>query len=366
MINTAPQQNTSYFIGCDMHRKYSVFACVRENGEPVFVERVNNDYDEMRTFLLSIPPASVIGIEASGGWYWLVDLIEDLGHIPVLLDPLHTRRLLVRVVKTDRHDALGIAKLLASNMHYCVNFLSKHERNLRELTRSRIFLVRKCSSLKNRVHSILRNYNIKISASDAFSKKGFEEINSSLHLLPTHARTSLLSLLHLIQHFQSQIKSLTNSIKNQLNQSPQLQLLQSIPGIGDVLAATILFEIGHISRFPSARHFVSYSGLVPLVSSSGGKVKFSKSRFKPSNLYLRWAFIEAANAIVRWKELYSSWKPMIKYSRLRKSKGHGTAAIALAHHLARSCFFVLSKNQPYDINRFSSHNHNPRGASPRS
>jgi hypothetical protein len=75
-----------------------------------------------------------------------------------------------------------------------------------------------------------------------------------------------------------------------------MQLLKSLPGVGDILAILIDREVGTISRFPSASQFSSYCGTTPRVSSSGGKTHYGKMRTE-SNQYLKWAFIEAANAV---------------------------------------------------------------------
>jgi hypothetical protein len=116
----------------------------------------------------------------------------------------------------------------------------------------------------------------------------------------------------------------------------------------DLLAIVIEREIGTIDRFPSAQQFSSYAGTTPRVSSSGGKTRYGKMRTE-SNQYLKWAFIEAANAISGhhaqkdWADRHCSRL----YLRVRSRKGSSVAIGAVARHLDESAFWVLKKNEPY-------------------
>ena len=88
-------------------------------------------------------------------------------------------------------------------------------------------------------------------------------------------------------------------------------LMRSVPGVGDVLAALILAEVGDIRRFPSARHFKSYCGLAPRVRESGGKARLGRCR--RSNPYLRWAFYQAAVVAIRYdSELKAFYERLVK------------------------------------------------------
>jgi transposase len=127
-----------------------------------------------------------------------------------------------------------------------------------------------------------------------------------------------------------------------------MQLLKTLPGVGDILAILIEREIGDIARFPCAPQFSSYCGTTPRVSSSGGKTHYGKMRSE-SNHYLKWAFIEAANAVSAhhaqrgWTTRHVSKL----YLRIRSRKGSSVAIGAVARHLAESTFWILSKNEPY-------------------
>ena len=107
-------------------------------------------------------------------------------------------------------------------------------------------------------------------------------------------------------------------------------------------------ELGSIDRFPSPKHLASYSGLVPRVSASGGKIHYGRM-VQQSNRYLKWAFIEAANVVVRQRH-HSSWrgKYVVRlFERTRQRKGHAVAVGATARYLAEATFWVLKKGEPY-------------------
>ena len=120
----------------------------------------------------------------------------------------------------------------------------------------------------------------------------------------------------------------------------------SLPGIGDILAATIALEIGDISRFASAERLASYAGTTPRVHSSGGKTSYG--RLRPDiNHYLRWAFVEAGNSVaVNHKRLPDRHVSQL-YRKIRLRRGHAKAVGAVARHLAEAAYHVWTKREPY-------------------
>src|SRR5689334_12789521 len=101
------------FIGCDAHKKYSVFVIVNDRGEASPAVRVEHDREGYRQFLAKLPPHSQIAVEASGHYYWIVDEMEAAGHYPRLAHPLETKKRMGKTSKkTDKVDAIGLAMLL--------------------------------------------------------------------------------------------------------------------------------------------------------------------------------------------------------------------------------------------------------------
>ena len=100
------------FIGCDAHKKFSVFVAVNEKGQAGEALRVTHDRQLYREFLARLPAHSAIAVEASGSYSWLVDEMERSGHRPKLCNPLEAKRRMGLTNKTDTLDAKGLAILL--------------------------------------------------------------------------------------------------------------------------------------------------------------------------------------------------------------------------------------------------------------
>src|SRR6266436_330760 len=100
------------FIGCDAHKKFSVFASMNEKGEYEPTVRVNHDRETFRQFLRELPPKSEIALETSGCYYWMVDEMERAEHVPRLAHALTAKRRMEGRHKTNERDARGLAMLL--------------------------------------------------------------------------------------------------------------------------------------------------------------------------------------------------------------------------------------------------------------
>lgn len=253
------------------------------------------------------------------------------------------------VNKTDKLDAGGLATLLRLGTLPALWLPPAVLRDQRELPRTRMALCTWRTAIKNRIHSLLAKYALAPpDGSGLFSQRGRAWLQSSLPLLPPETRRCLSQQLQLLDFLSSHIAELEDRIRAQIALTPTMQLLKTIPGVGDILAIVIEREIGSISRFPSAPQFSSYCGTTPRVSSSGGKTRYGKMRTE-SNQYLKWAFIEAANAVSAhhaqpgWSTRHCSRL----YLRVRSRKGSSVAIGAVARHLAESTFWVLKNNEPY-------------------
>jgi transposase len=128
--------------------------------------------------------------------------------------------------------------------------------------------------------------------------------------------------------------------------SPEIEILQTLPGVGFILAAVILLEVGEIDRFGDPRRFAGYSGTTPRVSSSGGKTRFGQLR-PDVNRYLKWAFIEAANVVCLQNRRRALQHVSRLYQKIRQRKGHQKAVGAVARHLAEATYWILKKGEGY-------------------
>ncbi len=308
-----------YIIGCDAHKHYSQFAVLEEDHTRCKQVRVEHERGAIREFLSEYPEGTPVALESIGNWYWIVEEIEQAGCQALLAHPAKAKAMMGNVNKTDKLDARGLAMLLRNGTLPTVWIAPSEVRDERELPRTQMALCKIRVALKNRVHATLAKYNLSLpTESDIFAPKWSSQLNQVIEQLPVET-------------------------KNCLQQ--EMQLLKTVPGVGDILAIVIGTEIGLIERFASAEQLASYAGTVPAVKSSGGKVRYCHTP-KESNHYLKWAFVEAANGPAQYHK-HPHWQHRHVtrlYERVRLRKGH---SVAVARHLAEATFWILNKKEPY-------------------
>src|SRR6266700_7691045 len=173
-----------HFIGCDAHKKFSIFASIDEKGEygPTF--RVRHDLEVFRKFLKELPAGSKIALETSGCYYWMVDEMERAEHIPLLAHALTAKRRMEGRHKTNERDARGLAMLLRNGTLPVVWIPPAELRDQREMLRWRMSLVESRSQAKNRIHGALLRYNVELKAKDIYTGEGRQELAGQLAQLP--------------------------------------------------------------------------------------------------------------------------------------------------------------------------------------
>jgi transposase len=336
-----------YYIGDDAHKKYSVFQTVNEMGKAASPEKVPHDKELYRKYLSTLPSCSPIAIESVGNWYWMIDEMEKAGHKPILVHPRKAKLLMGLINKTDKLDAKGLAMLNLNGSLPEVWIPPAELRDQRELSRMRMAMVKVRTQFKNRIHAILSKYAITIDeVSDIFGKQGRININRAVQELPPETRQSVQEQLLLLDQVSGQIEQIEEHIRQVVKVSPMMQLIKSLPGVGDILAIVIALEIGTVERFANAEHLASYCGTVPRVISSGGKTHFGKVR-PDVNRYLKWAYIEAANCINLQQNQLPGRHVVELLRRLQKQKGYPKAAVAVGRHLAEATYCMLKRNEPY-------------------
>lgn len=337
------------FLGCDAHRKYSVFVALDEQGTTTPPVRVEHDRQKFRMFLRHLPPGTDIAVEATGSWYWLVDELEAAGLVPHLAQPFAAKRMMgPGSKKTDSVDARALATLLRNGTLPETWIPSAELRDLRNLMRTRLALREYQTGIKNRILAAINRYGLRDPEEDCdlFRHRGRLKLAHYSGKLSKHTREGVIREWGLVDELEKQIEDLEVQLKAELKMHADAQRLKSMPGVGDILGATIYLEIGEVGRFPTAAHLASYAGLVPLVHASGGHI-FHGSTSSRSNHYLRWAFVEAANLTTARRKQHPQRHVSRLYERLRPAKGHQKAVVAIARHLAESAWWILTKQQAY-------------------
>jgi transposase len=137
------------------------------------------------------------------------------------------------------------------------------------------------------------------------------------------------------------IERLEKLILKRVDPAPQFRMLKTVTGIGPILAMTIALEVGDIGRFAGVGEFASYCRCVDSQRLSNGKKKGEANR-KCGNRYLAWAFMEAAHFAIRVLPAAKRF-----YERKRRQRHAMLAVKALAHKLARACFYILRDQVPF-------------------
>jgi transposase len=341
--------HSHYKIACDAHKHYSFFAVRDAHGQVLQRTRVNHVRGAICAFLSQFPEGTPVALETVGNWYWIVDEIEQARCTPLLAHAFSAKKRMAYVHKTDRLDADGLSMLLHNGTLPLVWIPPGELRDERELPRTRMAFSKARTMLKNRIHSTLAKYALSLDThSDIFTTKWRPQLLALLQQLPAETRRCVEQELELLDLLQAHIQRLEERIRERIELTPTLQWIMSIPGPAEILSIVIDREVGSIARFPSPKHLASYSGLVPKVSASGGKVHYGRM-VKQANHYLKWAFIEAANVIVRQRR-HRNWrdKYVVRlFERTRQRKGHAVAVGATARYLAEATFWVLKKGEPY-------------------
>lgn len=337
----------NHYTGDDAHKKYSVFVTVNENGKACSPERVPHDKELYRKYLTTLPPGSPIAIESVGNWYWMIEAMEQAGHKPILVHPRKAKLLMGLINKTDKLDAKGLAMLNLNGSLPAVWIPPAELRDQRELSRMRMSIVGVRTQFKNRIHATLAKYAIVIDeVSDIFGKRGRVLLSEAIKGLPPETKQSVEEQLELLDQASGQIGRIEEHIREVVRETPMMQLIKSLPGVGDVLAIVIALEIGDVERFGSAEHLASYSGTVPRVSSSGGKTHYGRVR-QDVNHYLKWAYVEAASCIALQQNQMTGRHVVELLKRIQKQKGYPKAAVAVGRHLAEATYCMLKRNEPY-------------------
>jgi len=320
-------------VGIDLHRKRSHVAALDERGGELFSRRIVNDPDVFVALLDGLDGESKIALEATYGWEWLADLLEDHGYELHLAHPLRTKAIASARVKTDAVDARTLAHLLRADLLPESYVAPRELRDLRDLLRQRVVLTQMRTALKNRVHALIARQGIQRAHADLFGPGGRRFLDD-LELRPD-PRARLGTLLRLIADFDREIDALAREIDRRAKHDPRVDVLCQIYGIGRYLGMLIVAEIGAIERFPSARHLCAWAGLTPTVRSSDARTRLGHISGLGSKA-LRWALVEAAQ-----KACQGGGPLRQDFERIAKRRGRKIAKVAVARKILTLCYYGL-------------------------
>lgn len=336
-----------HYCGVDLHAR-SMYVCVLDQAGEVLLHR-NLRCDRER-FLRAIEPYRedlVVAVECLFCWYWLADLCAEEGIAFVLGHALYMKAVHGGKSKNDRIDSHKIATLLRGGTLPQAYVYPRQWRPTRDLLRRRLFFARKRGELLAHIQNTNTQYNL-----PPFESRIDRPANRA-ELLErfgeeTSVQMSVAADMALLDAYDAAIHDLELYLIHQIRQDANalFYLLRSIPGIGEILSLTLLYEIHDIARFPRVQDFLSYARLVKGTRESAGKKKTTGGK-KMGNAHLKWAFSEAAVLFLRKNPLGQKY-----FARLEKKHGKGKALGVLAAKLGRSVYYMLRRHTPFSLKRF--------------
>jgi transposase len=330
-------------VGMDLHRRRSVLVRMTADGQKLETARITNSPAELRRVIARAGKRPQVVLEATYGWYWAADTLAAAGAKVHLAHPLGVKAFSYRRVKNDEKDAADLADLLRMGRLPEAWIAPAEIRELRELTRYRIKVVRLRTSCKDQVHAVLAKLGIEVTCSDIFGVAGSAWLDDLVLGQPYAGKVD--SLRTLAGELTAEITLLETAIADLLEHHDGYHAIQALPGIGPVLAAVLVAEIGDITRFATPARLCSWAGLTPRHRESDVKVRRGHITKQGSPL-VRWALVEAIQHVPAGHPLRQRKDAILAR---RGDQAKHIAKIATARQLLTWVFYAMRDGQVRDL-----------------
>ena len=329
------------YSGIDLHSSNNFTAVIDDQDERLFRKRLPNRLDAVLSALDPFKETlEGVVVESTFNWYWLVDGLQENGYKVHLANPSAIKQYEGLKHTDDKWDSFWLAHMLRLNILPEGYIYPKEERPLRDLLRRRLLFVKhRTAHILSLQSMISRHLGTKMSVRGIkrLEKADAERLFDSPYLVLT-AKNNISTI-----HFLTQkIKGIEKEVKPVMKLREQFKYLLSVPGIGDILGFTIMLEVGDISRFPKVGNYSSYCRCVKSEKLSNGKKKDENNK-RNGNRYLSWAYVEAANFVIRFCPRAE------RFYQRKMAKTNRTVAIkALSNKLARASYYIMRDQVPFD------------------
>lgn len=329
------------YAGIDLHSSNNFIGVINQKDERLHCRRHENNLETVLKVLKKYKRSlQGVVVESTYNWYWLVDGLMEHGYKVYLANPAAIQQYRGLKNRDDKWDAFWLAHLLRLGILAQGYIYPKKLRSIRDMFRRRtMFVKQRTTQILSLQSMIARNRGVEQSASaivrfqDDFIKQMFD--------CPYLVSTALYQM-ETIRFLEKQIKAIESEVEDKIKIDKAYRKLLTIPGIGRILAMTIMLEVGDIHRFKNVGNYSSYCRCVKAQSTSNGKKKGNNNR-KNGNRYLAWAYVEAANHNKR------SCKQAKKFVERKTTEKNYTVAIkALANKLSKASYFIMRDQTTYD------------------
>jgi transposase len=275
-------------------------------------------------------------LEATYGWYWAVDALQAAGARVHLAHPLGVKAFAYRRVKNDVRDATDLADLLRMGRLPQAWVSPPATRELRELVRHRAKLVGLRAHCKAEVHAVLAKCGVQVAMSDLFGVGGTALLDGLD--LPAAYAARIASLRRVLELIDFEIDVFTGLVRTRLLADPGYAAVQTIPGVGPILAAVFVAEIGDITRFGTAAQLACWAGLTPTHHESDTHVHRGRITKQGSRL-VRWAAVESIQRLPATTTIGQL------RDRVAARRGRNIGAVAAARRQLEYVFYALRDHQ---------------------
>jgi len=333
-----------HYVGIDLHSTNNYIAIIDHDNKRVFKKKTKND---LRLVVQALNPYKEqikgIVVESTYNWYWLVDGLIEEEYKLHLANPSAIKQYAGLKHSDDVTDAFHLANLLRLGILPTGYIYPKEERPVRDLLRKRLQLVQqRTAQILSFQNLIARNLGKSMNANAVkkLSEDDVAQLFQQEHLVVA-GKASIATILFL----SGRIKQLEKIIHKVAKLKDEYKLLKTVPGIWKILALTIMYETGPIERFAKVGNYASYCRCVGSKRISNEKLKGRGNR-RNGNKHLSWAYVEAAHNAL-WHYDYVK-----RYYQRKMAKTNVVVARkAIAHKLARACYYIIRDQKEFDPTR---------------
>lgn len=327
------------YVGADLHKEQTWFYVMNHMGTKISSKSIPNSPNLLYSYFATIPTPFTLAVESTYNWYFFIDIAEQFADKVLLANSYGLKAFAKQHKKTDKIDAKLIADVLRKGFLPSVFIPDPSIRNLKELLRYRVNLVRDRSRNIFRLKNMLDKIGAD-SSGDFTTEKRLQKI--PFQSFSEYYQYSVSGYIERIIFLSKKIHSMKKYLKDSLCGDPDIQYLITIDGLDYFSAAVVKSEIADINRFRCFNHLCAYAGLAPRVAQSGSKTAVHGPLMKNRRKLLQWILLETVFHFIK-----SSVKNTERYELLKKRKGANTAKVVMARQMLKVIYHILKERRPY-------------------
>jgi transposase len=331
------------YSAADLHSNNHFLSIIDEHDKRIFEKRLPNDLSvTLKTLEPYRSDITGIAVESTFNWYWLVDGLMEAGYPVMLVNTSQVKQYEGLKHTDDKHDAFWLAHLMRLGILPTGYIYPKEQRAVRDLLRERRRLVQhRATHVLSTQSTVWRHTAVRLPSKAilGINKMPWPDLANDKVTLGVKAHQAAIKAL------STHIERIERTVAQALKPRPEYKSLLSVPGIGPVIAWTIVLETGELNRFEHVGHFASYCRCVDSKKTSNGKKK-GEGNIKNGNPYLAWAFFEAAHFAIQYLPAAKRF-----YEKKAAQRHPMLAMKALSHKMARACYYIMRDQVPFDEKR---------------